>query len=77
MVGLQLSLDAPSPHTGTGTKVVLDGEDVAMVRATLTDGEGHLVPTNLNISFVVTSGPGRIVTPTYSPIHLLTQSLTH
>ena len=58
-----LSLDAPSPHTGTGTHVVADGEDVAMVRATLLDYAGNFAfnATN-NVTFTVVSGPGRIWT---------------
>jgi hypothetical protein len=36
-----LSLDAPSPSTGTGHRVVLDGHDVALVRATVVDASGH------------------------------------
>ena len=37
---IELSLDAPSASTGTGTHLVADGEDVAMVRATLFDSAG-------------------------------------
>ena len=38
-----LSLDAPSPRTGTGSALVADGEDVAMVRTTDTPNppRGH------------------------------------
>jgi hypothetical protein len=39
-----LSLDAPSKLTGTGEALVADGEDVAMVRATLVDSNGLMVP---------------------------------
>ena len=38
---VELSLDAPSASTGTGTHLVADGEDVAMVRATLLDSAGN------------------------------------
>ena len=34
-MALRLSLDSPSPHTGTGSALFLDGSDVALVRATL------------------------------------------
>lgn len=58
---LVLSLDAPSPETGTGTTLVADGEDVAMVRATLLDTGGHFAYNAAdNVSFRVVSGPGRI-----------------
>ena len=39
---LKLSLDAPSPLTGTGSALVADGEDTAMVRASLLDKGGEL-----------------------------------
>ena len=57
-----LSLDAPSVKTGTGEALLLDGQDVALVRATIVDGAGQLVAdaTN-NVTFSVTSGPARIV----------------
>lgn len=58
---IRLSLDAPSPLTGTGSALVSDGEDTAMVRATIVDAAGVTVPdaTN-NVSFSIASGPGRI-----------------
>ena len=37
--GLRLSLDVPSPATGTGGALYLDGQDVALVRAEVVDGE--------------------------------------
>ena len=60
-VSIELSLDAPSALTGTGSALVLDGHDAGLVRATVRDAEGRLV-TNANnfISFKVESGPGRV-----------------
>ena len=63
---IRLSLDAPSPHTGTGSAVVADGQDVAMVRAELLDVNGRLVSprdstTNTTVSFSVSSGAARIL----------------
>jgi hypothetical protein len=58
-----LSLDAPSASTGTGSAVVADGEDVAMLRATLVDAAGRAVPFSANnVTFEVLSGPGAIWT---------------
>ena len=60
---IAVSLDAPSAATGTGTHVVADGEDVAMVRATLLDAAGNFAfNASNNVSFKVVSGPGRIWT---------------
>ena len=57
-----LSLDAPSPATGTGRAVYLDGEDVALVRATVLDANGHPVHDSaLNLTFAVVDGPARVV----------------
>eukprot|EP00040_Diaphanoeca_grandis_P027596 m.157324 g.157324 ORF g.157324 m.157324 type:complete len:1028 (+) comp31051_c0_seq1:83-3166(+) len=56
-----LSLDAPSVHTGTGSAVYLDGEDVALIRATIVDAAGVTVhSSSLNVTFQVHSGPARI-----------------
>lgn len=38
---IRLSLDAPSPQTGTGAALYLDGEDAAAVRATVVDAQGE------------------------------------
>lgn len=58
---VELSIDVPSAATGTGDAVVADGEDIAMLRATLLDSEGRFVATAMNnMSFRVVSGPGRI-----------------
>ena len=63
---IRLSLDAPSPRSGTGSALVADGQDVALVRAELLDGTGQLVSprdpsANTTITFKVTSGAGRIL----------------
>lgn len=59
---LQLSLDAPSEKFGSGTHLLLDGHDVAMVRATVVDASGVKVESSTaNISFAVASGPGRVL----------------
>lgn len=56
-----LSLDAPSPRTGTGSRLYLDGADVALVRASVVDANGNVVHnSSSNITFVVEEGPGRI-----------------
>jgi len=60
--GIQLIVDVPSPSTGTGSALVLDGSDVAMIRAQVVDKNGtvvHHVPTN--ITFEVVQGPGEVV----------------
>jgi hypothetical protein len=61
---IKLSLDAPSPKTATGEKVLLDGHDVALLRASLVDVHGNPVLNNLkpvNVTFEVVSGPGRVL----------------
>ena len=56
---LQLTLDAPSLATGTGSKVYLDGGDVALLRASVVDESGNLCwDATLPLFFSVTSGPG-------------------
>ena len=57
---LRLSLDAPAARTGTGTAVVADGEDVALVRVEVLDAAGRLCDTDTKtvVSFAVTSGEG-------------------
>lgn len=59
---IMLSIDAPSVATGTGTHLLLDGHDVAMLRATVVDDNGYTVGTSsANISFTVGAGPGRVI----------------
>lgn len=58
---LRLSLDAPNADKGTGSALVLDGQDVALVRAEVVDKNGNLVTTSsANVTFSVT-GPGRVI----------------
>ena len=60
-VALRLSLDAPSAATGTGTAVVADGEDVAMVRAEVVDASGRLVAdASHEVTFEIVSGGGAV-----------------
>ena len=58
---LSLTIDAPSAATGTGTAVLLDGQDAALLRGAIVDENGKVMhlATN-NITFRVVSGPGRI-----------------
>lgn len=79
---LRLSVDAPSPSTGTGDAVLLDGHDAALLRAELVDAKGEPVRGNTshNVTFAVASGPGRIAashngdpsehSPNLAPWHL-------
>ena len=57
---IKLTLDVPSISTGTGSCLLLDGRDTAMVRASIVDGStGALVSSARNrITFRVVSGPG-------------------
>eukprot|EP01060_Flectonema_neradi_P002083 TRINITY_DN1125_c0_g4_i1.p1 TRINITY_DN1125_c0_g4~~TRINITY_DN1125_c0_g4_i1.p1 ORF type:complete len:860 (+),score=185.18 TRINITY_DN1125_c0_g4_i1:47-2626(+) len=56
-----LSLDAPSKLTQTGEYLVADGEDTALIRATIVDESGNMVPgASENVTFSVTSGYGMI-----------------
>jgi len=63
---LALSVDVPSLATGTGTKLLLDGADTALLRLSLVDEEGRVMSgggaeTQRNVTFSVVSGPGVIV----------------
>ena len=65
-VQIRLALDAPSQESGTGTALVADGQDVALVRAELLDSDGRIVSplensTNATVTFSVLSGGGRIL----------------
>ena len=47
---------------GTGSALLADGNDVALIRATVVDSNGHdTLASGVNISFEVISGPGRVV----------------
>lgn len=61
-LSLSLSLDCPSPHTGTGNSLFLDGQDAALVRATVLDASGRntLHFSSHNVTFRIVSGPGMI-----------------
>jgi hypothetical protein len=60
---LLLSLDCPSPQTGTGSALFLDGSDAALVRATVVDSQTNqtLVFADNLITFQVIQGPGKIL----------------
>jgi hypothetical protein len=59
---IELTLDVPSAHTGTGTALLLDGHDAGLVRATIRDVAGNVVNDASNlVTFHVQSGPGRVV----------------
>ena len=81
---IRLYIDAPNVSKGTGSALLLDGQDVALLRAEVVDAEGNLVTgTNassaVNVTFAVAAGPGRIIashngdptchTPNLSPWH--------
>jgi hypothetical protein len=56
------TIDVPSTATGTGSSLVLDGHDVAMLRAAVVDIDGTVVDSSTaNITFEVTAGPGRVL----------------
>ena len=56
-----LSLDAPTPSTGTGRAVYLDGQDVALVRATVVDAQGNVChDSSAVVTFAVTAGPALV-----------------
>jgi hypothetical protein len=58
---IQLSIDAPSAATGTGSGLVLDGQDAALLRASVVDANGRVMHLATSpITFTVVSGPGRI-----------------
>jgi len=59
---LGLSIDVPSPLTGTGSSLLLDGHDMALLRLELLDSHGRLATDSdpENVTFSVVSGPGRI-----------------
>ena len=62
-VSLVLTLDCPSPSTGTGSALLLDGSDAALVRGTLVDSATNqtLVFADHAVAFRVVAGPGRIL----------------
>ena len=55
-------IDVPSNTTGTGSMLVLNGQDAGMISAAIVDAEGRVVPSSsANVTFRVMSGPGRII----------------
>ena len=61
--GIALSVDAPSPLTGTGSSgaVYLDGQDVALLRAAIVDDKGVVIEDAvLNVTFAVADGPAMV-----------------
>lgn len=62
VVAVRLSLDAPNEATGTGTRLLLNGEDAALVRAEFVDVAGQVVnDANNSVVFSIVSGPARVV----------------
>ena len=64
VAAIALQIDAPSEVTGTGSAVYADGQDVALIRATLVDAKGthvNAMENDIRVSFRVVSGPGRVV----------------
>ena len=58
---LTLSIDAPSAVTGTGSALLLDGSDAALLRASVVDAAGRVMHlATHNVSFRVVSGPGAV-----------------
>ena len=58
---LALVVDVPSAATGTGARLYLDGDDVALVRVSTVDAAGALISVSpTNVTFAVLSGPGRV-----------------
>eukprot|EP00118_Oscarella_pearsei_P001518 m.7665 g.7665 ORF g.7665 m.7665 type:complete len:973 (+) comp19344_c0_seq1:163-3081(+) len=59
---IRLDVDVPSKVTGTGTALLLDGQDAGLIRATILDAKGRVVRSaSHNVTFRVVSGPGRII----------------
>ena len=59
---IQFTVDAPNKMTGTGTALVLDGQDAGMLSAAIVDSKGNVVPSFADkVQFRIVSGPGRII----------------
>jgi len=85
-VALRLRLDAPSLTTGTGSALVADGQDVALVRAEVVDAAGVLVVDATDeVTFSVLSGQVRLwathsgdpAADAYEPVHGATRRSYH
>ena len=58
---VRLSVDSPSPASGTGAALYLDGADAALVRATIVDAAGNVCEDATDsVTFAVLSGPGAV-----------------
>ena len=58
---LQLGIDAPHESTGSGSRLLLDGQDAALLRATVLDANGRqMMLATDTVTFRVVSGPGRV-----------------
>ncbi len=58
---LRLTVDAPSPASGTGAALLLDGADTALVRATVVDAAGNVCEDAATpVSWAVTGGPAAL-----------------
>ncbi len=56
------AVDVPSVRTGTGSMLVLNGQDAGMISAAVVDSQGRVVPSfSSPITFRIASGPGRII----------------
>ena len=63
-VRMELVIDVPSASTGTGSKVYLDGHDIALVRAQLLDSRNTVVTgtdSMVNVTWSVVSGPAKVL----------------
>ena len=55
-------LDVPNEETGTGSALLLNGQDSGMVSAAILDSNGRVVHSaSHNVTFSIVSGPGRII----------------
>ena len=56
------TIDVPNKVTGTGSALVLDGQDAGMVGVKVVDAQGNVVHSSShNVTFQIVSGPGRII----------------
>lgn len=61
-VSVLAMVDVPSVKTGTGSSLVLNGQDTGMISAAIIDGNGAVVPSaSHNVTFRIIRGPGRII----------------
>ena len=86
-VNIELTIDVPSPLTGTESALVLDGSDTALLRASIVDAVGVVAHMAVNnVTFTIVSGPGRVVgahngdqaahEPNHAPFHTSYHGLT-